>query len=64
MPSAMFMISSIACFKLPSPLFWIAKRCTLSGRDNASLTWTGSVLLFVNVQEISFSSKSQHRSMC
>ena len=64
MPSAMFMIRSIACCKLPSPLFWIAKRCTLSRRDNASLTWTGSILQFVNVQEISFSSKSQRKSMC
>ena len=64
MHSTMFVIPSIACCKLPSPSFWIAKRCTLSKRDNASLTWTGSLLLFVNVQEISFSSKSQHKSMC
>ena len=64
MPSAMFMIPSIACCKLPSLLFWRAKRCTLSRRDNVSLTWTDSILLFVNVQEISFSSKSQGKSMC
>ena len=25
------------------------------------MTWAGSILLFVNVQEISFSSKSQHK---
>ena len=57
MPSTMFMIPSIPCYKLPPPLFWIAKRCTLSKRNNASLTWTGFILLFVNnVQEISFSS--------
>ena len=59
MPSAMFMILSIEYCKLPSPSFWIPKRCTLSRRDNASLVWTGSNLLFLNVQEISFSSKSQ-----
>ena len=41
------MIPSIACYKLPSPSFWIAKRCTLSKRDNAFLTWTGSILLFL-----------------
>ena len=64
MPSTMFMIPSIVCCKLPTLSFWIAKRCTLSRRDNASLTWRGSVLLFVNVQEISFSYKSQHKSMC
>ena len=64
MPSTMFMIPSIACCKLSSPSFWIAKRCTLSRRDNASLTWTGSILLFVNVQEISFYSKSQYIRVC
>ena len=63
MPSAMFMIPSIACCKLPSPSFWIAKRCTLSRMDNASLIGTGSILLFVNAQEISFSFKSQHKCM-
>ena len=52
MPSTMFMIPSIACCKLPSPMFWRAKRCTLSKRDDASLTWTRSILLFFNVQEI------------
>ena len=57
----MFMIPSIACCKLPSYSFWIAKRCSLERRDYASLTWTGSILLSVNVQEISFSSKSQIR---
>ena len=57
MSSTTFMSSSIACCKLPSPSFWIAERFTLSGRDNASLTWTGSILLFVNVQEFSSSSK-------
>ena len=60
----MFMIPSIACCNLPSPSFWIARRCTLSRRDDASLTWTGSILLFIHVQEISFSSKSQLKSMC
>ena len=40
MPSAMFMIPSIACCKLPFLLFWRAKRCTLSRRDHVSLTWT------------------------
>ena len=35
MPSTMFMIPSIACCKLSSPSFWIAKRCTLSRRDDA-----------------------------
>ena len=64
MPSTRFMIPSIACCKLPSPLFWRAKRCTLSRRGNASLTWTGSIILFVNVQENPVSSKSQHKSMC
>ena len=59
MPSTMFMTRSIACCKLPSPLLWIEKRCNLSRRDHAFLPWTGSNLLFVNVQEISFSSKSQ-----
>ena len=54
MPSTMFMMPSTACCKHPPPSFWIAKRCTLSRSDNASLTWTGSILLFVNVQEISF----------
>ena len=34
----MFMIRSVACCKLPSPSFWIAKRCTLL-RKYASLTW-------------------------
>ena len=51
MPSTKFRMPSIACCKLPSPSFWIAKRYTLSRRGNASLTWTGSILLFVNVQE-------------
>ena len=32
MDSIMFMIPSVACC---NPLFWIAKRCTLSRRDNA-----------------------------
>ena len=64
MPSTKFMISSMARCKRPSPLLWIAKRCTLSRRDNASLAMADSILLFVNVQEISFSSKSQHKSMC
>ena len=64
MPSTMFMIPSIACCKLPSPSFWIVKRCTLSRRDNASLAWTGSILLFVNFQEISFSFEWQHLSVC
>ena len=64
MPSVMFMIPSIAYCKLPSLLPWIPKRYILSRRDNASLTWTGSILLFVNIQEISFSSSSQHKSMC
>ena len=54
MPSTMFMIPSIACCKLLSPSFSIAKIFTLSGMDNASLTWTGSILPYVNVQEISF----------
>ena len=63
MPSTMFIIPSITCCKLPFPLFWIVKRCTLSRRDNASLTWAGSILLFVNVQEISFSPKSQQKSV-
>ena len=44
------MIPSIACCKIPSLSFWIAKRCTLSRRDNDSLAWTGSILLLVNVQ--------------
>ena len=57
----MFMIPFTAYWKLQSPSFWIPKRCTLSRRDNAYLTWAGSILLFVNVQEISFSSKSQHK---
>ena len=42
-------------------MFMIPWRCTLSEKGNASLTWTGSILLFVNVQEISFSSKSYHK---
>ena len=58
MPSVVFMIPSIAGCRLPSPSFWIAKRCTLSRRNNGSLTWTDSILLFANVQEISFCSKS------
>ena len=33
-------------------MFWRAKRCTLSKRDDASLIWTRSILLFFNVQEI------------
>ena len=64
MPSTMFMIPSIACCKLASPSFWIVERCTLSRKDNASLTWTSYILLFVNIQETSFSSKSQHKNMC
>ena len=64
MPSTMFMIPSITCCKLPSPWFWIAERFTLSRMDDAYLTWTCSIPLFVNVQEIAFSSKSQHKSMC
>ena len=63
MPSAMFMTPSIAYCELPSPSFCMEKRCTLSRRDNASLTWTGSILLFVNIQEIFFSSKLQHRTV-
>ena len=35
----MFMIPSIECCKLPSLSFWIAKRCTLSRKDNGSLAW-------------------------
>ena len=50
-------IPSIAYWKLLSPSFWIADRCTLSRKNNAFLTWAGSILLFVNVQKISFSSK-------
>ena len=38
-------------------MVWIAKICTLSRRDNASFAWTGSILPFVNVQNIYFSSK-------
>ena len=30
--------------------------------DNASVTWTDSILPFVNVQEISSPSKSQHKN--
>ena len=63
MPSTMFMIPSVACCKIPSSSFWIVKRCTLL-RKYASLTWKASILLFVNVQETSLSSKSQHKSMC
>ena len=37
----MLVIPSIACCKLPSTTFWITKKCTLSKRDNASLTWSG-----------------------
>ena len=37
-PSTMFMTPSIASCKLPSPSFWIAKRCTLSRMNNASDT--------------------------
>ena len=44
----MFIIPSVACCKLLSPLCCIAKSW-----DNASLTWTCSILLFVNVQKIS-----------
>ena len=51
MPSTIFRIHSVACCKLPCPSFWIVKRCTLSRRDNASLTWTGSILLFVNIKK-------------
>ena len=54
------MIPSVACCKLPSPSFWIAKRCSLL-RKYASLTWKASILLFVDVQETSLSSKSQHK---
>ena len=64
MPSTKFMISSIARFKRPSPSLWIAKRCILSRGDNASLAWKSSILPLVNVQEISFYSKSQPKSMC
>ena len=64
MLSTMFMIPSVTCCKLPPPSFWIVKRCTLSRRDNASLAWTGSILLFVNFQEISFSFEWQHLSVC
>ena len=64
MPSTMFMITLITCCKLPSPSFYIAKSCTILRRNNASLTWTDSILLFFNVQETSFPSKSQHKSMC
>ena len=35
MDSIMFMMPSVACC---NPSFCIAKRCTLSRRDNASLT--------------------------
>ena len=40
-PSTLFMIPSVACCKLQSHSFWIAKRSTLSRRDNAS--WHGQV---------------------
>ena len=63
MPSTMFMIPSTAC-KLPSPSFWIAKRCTLSRRGNASLTRTGFILLFVNVQKITFFSPNHSIRVC
>ena len=52
--SAMFMIPSIACCRLPPPLFWTAKKWTLLKKDNAFLIWTGFILLFVNFQEIFF----------
>ena len=64
MPLIMFIIPSVACCKLPSPSFWIAKRCTLSRRGNASLKRKGSILIFVYAPEISFASKLQHKSMC
>ena len=51
MPVTMFMIPLIACCKLPSPSFSIEKKCTLSRRDNVSVTWTGSIVLFANAQE-------------
>ena len=61
MDSIMFMIPSAACC---NPSFWIAKRCTLSRRDNASLTWTDSILLFVNVQEIFSAPNHNIKSVC
>ena len=51
MLSTIFTIPSIACCKLSSPSFWIVKRCRLSKRNNVSLTWSGSTLLFVNIQK-------------
>ena len=62
MPSTMFMIPSIVCYKPPSPSFWLAKRCTLPRSDNASLIWTGSILLFDNFQKNSYFSKLQDKS--
>ena len=53
LPSTMFIISLIACCKFLSPLLLIEKGCTLSRRD----VWSSSILLFVNVQKITSSSK-------
>ena len=53
-------IPRLSC-KRPSPSLWIPKRGTLPRRDKASLACTGSILPFVNVQEVSFSSKLQHK---
>ena len=61
--STIFMIPSIACCKLPCLSFWIVKRQNMSRSDNASLTWTGSILLFVNVQKNFFSFTSQHKNV-
>ena len=76
MPSTMFMIPSpidtgrklnvhktfnLRSVSTGSIACWIAKGCTLLRRDNASLTWTGSILLFVNVKKISFSSNHSIR---
>ena len=55
-------VSSIARCKFPSPSLRIAKRSTLPIMHNASVAWTDSILPFVNVQEISSPSKSQHKS--
>ena len=64
MPSTKFMIPSTGCCKRSSPSLWIEKIGTLPRRDNVSLAWADSILTFVNVQEISYSSISQHKSMC
>ena len=53
-------IPRLSC-KRPSPSLWIPKWGTLPRRDKASLAWPGSILPFVNVQEVSFSSKLQHK---